>query len=800
MELPAFLRETEAAAPPRAAEITALAEAALARPGAALSGPEALEVLALAGIAVPEHVFMPVTADAAEFAKTLGDKEFIARCVLDSGAPATSAALAHGINARNLGERIPELVASQAEPVRGVLLFEAFDYFSADPATAFLRVEASDDETFGKCLALHFCGPLATYLRAAVKHSKQDPRVPLFVDPASRSFANLLSGSLVAEVLAGTTDGLPVRASGEALVAALAPVQRLQRFFSAQNSASRYIIEDLSLEPCVVARGSGAILPLGARFRVAPNPSFGKEVHLFSTPKALWKINSLLKPKTVVIAGASSRNAKSPASIVLKSFVDSPAVSNDAIFPLHPAAPTLFGLPAYKSLDDVCAKLGGEKVDLLVCGVRASVTEQMATHAIEKNLANAVYILTGGFGETEGGRPLEDRIRAVHQAQDPRERPVINGPNTLGNICEGFSNTVFTPAIKSSRTGRGVKECALICQSGAFMVSRLSDVGKVVSPSLAVSVGNQLDLSAVDFLDFLMHDKDIHQVSTFGLYIEGLKSGEGARLMHLVAEAREKGKLVVIYKAGRTPQGVIATASHTASSPTDFLLFEKLLTAAGAVVTKTLMAFDRTIMCGTIQPRLVSALRAIPRGEKVVVGALSNAGFEKCAVSDHLFAHPADARFMTFPDLVGKHNERFRALYKELRLEGVVDVSDVLDTTPMIPDAVYSILMRAVYEVAGAHVGLVSPVPETNAIRTIDGTVHTEIDEDIRDPKAVTSQIIQLARDFPSVPTFAIFESGWKYDATVDYMCQQGVPTFRRVDESVRVLAAIVRAVRGDLM
>ena len=50
-------------------------------------------------------------------------------------------------------------------------------------------------------------------------------------------------------------------------------------------------------------------------------------------------------------------------------------------------------------------------------------------------------------------------------------------------------------------TGRRV---ALVSQSGAFLITRLSNVG-CLDPAYAVSVGNQIDLTISDLLDFLAH-------------------------------------------------------------------------------------------------------------------------------------------------------------------------------------------------------------------------------------------------------------------------------------------------------
>ena len=71
-----------------------------------------------------------------------------------------------------------------------------------------------------------------------------------------------------------------------------------------------------------------------------------------------------------------------------------------------------------------------------------------------------------------------------------------------------------------------------------------------------------MDLSVTDFFEHLLNEEGI---SSYGLYIEGLNPGDGIRLMKLVEGAQEKGKFVVVYKAGRTEAGMTAAKGHTAA-------------------------------------------------------------------------------------------------------------------------------------------------------------------------------------------------------------------------------------------
>lgn len=56
-----------------------------------------------------------------------------------------------------------------------------------------------------------------------------------------------------------------------------------------------------------------------------------------------------------------------------------------------------------------------------------------------------------------------------------------------------------------------------------------------------------------------------HKIDVYGIYVEGVLPYEGIRFMHLIARARAAGKIVIIYKAGRSKEGSSAVAGHTAS-------------------------------------------------------------------------------------------------------------------------------------------------------------------------------------------------------------------------------------------
>ena len=85
---------------------------------------------------------------------------------------------------------------------------------------------------------------------------------------------------------------------------------------------------------------------------------------------------------------------------------------------------------------------------------------------------------------------------------------------------------------------------------------------------------------------------------------------EGVRLMSLIAKARSLGKIVVIYKAGRSKEGTSAVEGHTASIAGSYEKFRYLIDLSGAVVADTSDVFEDSVYAASC---LVDRLRKLPK-------------------------------------------------------------------------------------------------------------------------------------------------------------------------------------------
>ena len=103
-------------------------------------------------------------------------------------------------------------------------------------------------------------------------------------------------------------------------------------------------------------------------------------------------------------------------------------------------------------------------------------------------------------------------------------------------------------------------------------------------------------------------------IDVYGIYIEGLMDNEGIRLMHLISRAREAGKIVIIYKAGRSKEGSSAVAGHTASMAGSYSQFADLMDLSGAAVASSSDELEDMMFAACC---LVDRMRLLPKGVKI---------------------------------------------------------------------------------------------------------------------------------------------------------------------------------------
>jgi acyl-CoA synthetase (NDP forming) len=282
------------------------------------------------------------------------------------------------------------------------------------------------------------------------------------------------------------------------------------------------------------------------------------------------QLDAIFKPKAIAVIGASNSPGKWGYRMMRN------AISTGfrgPIYPINPSEKEILGVQAYRSVCDVPGA-----VDMAVIVVPVAITPQAMKDCAAKGVKGAVMI-TAGFAETgKEGQVLQDEVLKI--AQDAGIRFV--GPN---------GNGIYTSAVSLSLTfdepmGKG--RIAFISQSGTFggLLAQIA-TSKGYGLSKFVSIGNQADLKAGDYLEYLAEDDD---TAVIVFYMEGFK--DGRRFFQLARDVVKK-KPIIVYKSGRTEAAARATMSHTSSIAGSDTVFDAMCRQVGIIrATETVQIFD----------------------------------------------------------------------------------------------------------------------------------------------------------------------------------------------------------------
>jgi acyl-CoA synthetase (NDP forming) len=383
-------------------------------------------------------------------------------------------------------------------------------------------------------------------------------------------------------------------------------------------------------------------------------------------------------------------------------------------------------------------------------------------------MVQCAIMIPGGVGETEGSAEIAAAVReAIARGRRlPDGGPVFLGPNSLGAISRpgGYDTLFIPPSRLDKRWGGPGRRVALVSQSGAFIVSRMSNL-ETLDPAIAISLGNQLDLTAADALAAIARRDDI---DTIGVYVEGFTDLDGLALLRNVAAATESGKNVVFYKAGRTDSGRSAAAGHTAAVAGDYDVCQAAANQAGALVADTFREFEQMLeLCTALHARPVRGVR---------IGAVSNAGFECVGVAD---AIRGQRYRVEMAELSAATTARLAGVMEQGGLARLVNARNPLDLTPMASEETYEDAIRVLLEAGEVDAVIVGIVPLTAALRTVPEELHT--------PGSLAHRLPRLAAE-ATKPLIAIVDSGPLYHPLVRALRLGGVPVFPSADQAVRSL------------
>ncbi len=561
---------------------------------------------------------------------------------------------------------------------------------------------------------------------------------------AGSDAGSALASARLGRMLPGGYRGVPGAFPAAALAAM---VERWLRF--AARAMPEHVAE-FEVNPLVAGPGG----PTALDARLVPGPAASAPV---APPRPPVALDRLLHPRTIAIVGVSA--GTNAGRLILRNVLQAGFPAN-RVTVVKAGTAAIDGCRCVPGLADLAPP-----PDLLVLAVPASDVPALVEEATARRFTGGIVAIAGALGERPGTEALAAQVAKAVEAARPGG-PVVNGGNSLGVRSDpGRYDTFFVPAAKVGTPAGPAAPVAVVAQSGAIVLALLDRL-EWLRPCYTVSVGNQVDLTVGDYATWFAADRGVRVVAC---YVEGLRRGDGARLLAAARELRSRGGALVLYLAGRTPAGAVASASHTAAVTPDPAVAEALAAEAGALVAGTLDEFAELLALAVrLDGRHVAGLR---------LGAMSNAGFECVAIGDRLGP-------LSLAELVPATRSRLAAVMEAGGAGGVAAIGNPLDVTPMLGDAGFVEAAAALLDDPAVDVAVIGCVPFTGALQTLPPAPGAG--EDVYAPGSVATRLAELFRRTAKA-WVAVVDGGRRYDAMAAVLEEAGVPVFRAAD---RALAA----------
>jgi acetyltransferase len=315
-------------------------------------------------------------------------------------------------------------------------------------------------------------------------------------------------------------------------------------------------------------------------------------------------LDSLFSPDSIALIGASRDLEKIPGRLL------SMLRKNEfpgKIFPINPNYGDIDGLKCYPSIADV-----GQPIDLAIVIIPARVVLGALEQCAAVGVKNAV-IISSGFAE-EGGdsAAIQDAIAELAKKTGMR----ISGPNAEGfysqaqRVAATFSPTVDVKP-GTAQLIATKRRIGIVAQSGGIgfaIYHRAKALG--VALSYIISAGNESDLGAGEFFEYMVQDASTDVIL---LFIEAIRDVD--KFLVAARRAAEIGKPVVVTKVGRSGAGERAAASHTASMAGWSAAYDAVFAKYGFIISNDL---DEAVTIAA-----VLTTNPLPKGDRVAVLTVS---------------------------------------------------------------------------------------------------------------------------------------------------------------------------------
>jgi acyl-CoA synthetase (NDP forming) len=268
-------------------------------------------------------------------------------------------------------------------------------------------------------------------------------------------------------------------------------------------------------------------------------------------------------PRSVAVVGASADPAKWGYWLARGALR---GAHRRAVHLVNAKRTVIEGVASVASLRDL-----PEAPELVVLCAPAATVPAVVEEALELG-AKGFLGITAGIDAAHDDPGLERRMAATIRAAGAR----IVGPNCLGIYDAAHELELAWGSFEPG-------SLAVVSQSGQLgleMASLAAHAGLGISRF--VSIGNQVDVTAVDVLDDLVEHETTKAVV---LYLEGFDDGRA--LLAALARLRAAGKPVVVLTVGASEASQVAARSHTGALTAATDVVAAACRAAGAVLVDT---------------------------------------------------------------------------------------------------------------------------------------------------------------------------------------------------------------------
>ena len=451
----------------------------------------------------------------------------------------------------------------------------------------------------------------------------------------------------------------------------------------------------------------------------------------------LINLDAFFTPESIAVIGASER----PGSIgtaLINNLVDCGFTGR--VIPVNPNYKSIRTLPCAASAAELEAG-----TDLAVIAVPIGQVAEILKQCSKTGVKAALIISSGGRETGVQGQALEREIAAVASAGNIR----IIGPNCLGIIAPGRKlNVSFAAGMPDAGN------IAFVSQSGGICTAILDlSFKEKIGFSYFVSVGSMLDVDFADIIDYLGRDPSTRSIL---LYLEQLTS---IRKFISAARAVSRAKPIIALKAGISPAGIRAAASHTGALATEDYAYDAAFRRAGITRTHSIEElFDVAELL---------AKQSRPAGSQMVV--ITNSG------GPGVMAIDAMERYGVTPATLGP--QTIKAL------------SEILPPhwNRQNPVDIY---------------GDASPERYAQAIRILVENDHRQGLMVILTPQALTSSM-EVAQTLVnllakrSFPVFAVWMGGREMESAVQFMNNSGITTYNTPERAVLAFSYMIKHSRN---